>query len=693
MPLITYKIGRPIEPRSAAVPKGRSSTAEKRPCGTAAKLALLLLLSLLITAPARAAWFDAAWSCRRTVDVAWDTDKFVGNETAQAEVYTDGRALPNGADVRVATEDGKPVPYRLLSVGPGDRVRVAFAMAQGVKRYAVYFGNPAPPPPPPEMEVRSGLLMETRVFNGGATHTFDQIRRAFDRGGPVLGQTLVDNAFLGFNPFDDHVQIVSRLTGAITAPTDGDYQFAMAVDDEGALYIDDQPTVLAHLGPGDTRYHATVHLAPGPHAFVLYHVNLSAGMYFSVGWQRPEARRVAVIGKQAFGNLYADGNITVGPLEVRGKTLVADFTADRVAECPVSEVDDAPLAFHYRFTALAKIGVPVHCTWDLGDGQTAAGPVVDHVYLRDGVYAVRCVAHAGPNSDAETCRVVVGRDYLHLSTAKTEPPVTLSPIVAGYDLSAVPAADLPRAVRLHMSAGRMDPALAAATALASKPSQPEEGAAGAALAAVEQALLAVNRPEPAIALWERVPASVGFHPVAARHAADLALWWTGDAGKAVALLAPHHDDPFARVAYAQALVLTGHVDDARSILASVHAKADGARRAALSGADARSVEFYITEDEPDAGDAAWRRWMTDFPTDYLAGYSVLLRTKLMQLRHRDGPAAAIAEAFANAVPSSSYAPQLLDRAAKLLAKSDPAKSAALRQQLKQKYPEDPLSQD
>ena len=62
-------------------------------------------------------------------------------------------------------------------------------------------------------------------------------------------------------------------------------------------------------------------------------------------------------------------------------------------------------------------------------------------------------------------------------------------------------------------------------------------------------------------------------------------------------------------------------------------------------------------------------------------------------RHRDAAAAAVAEAFAAAVPTSSYAPQLLDRAAKLLANADPAKAAALHQQLKQKYPEDPLSQN
>jgi hypothetical protein len=70
----------------------------------------------------------------------------------------------------------------------------------------------------------------------------------------------------------------------------------------------------------------------------------------------------------------------------------------------------------------------------------------------------------------------------------------------------------------------------------------------------------------------------------------------------------------------------------------------------------------------------------------------VLRTKLMELRNRPEAAAKVAEAFATAVPMSPYAPQLLDRASKLLATDDPTKSLALRQLLKQKYPEDPLSQ-
>ena len=90
---------------------------------------------------------------------------------------------------------------------------------------------------------------------------------------------------------------------------------------------------------------------------------------------------------------------------------------------------------------------------------------------------------------------------------------------------------------------------------------------------------------------------------------------------------------------------------------------------------------------------AWDAWQAKYPAGFLQGYSVLLRVKLIELRHRPLAAAKLAEAFATAVPQSSYAPQLLDTAAKLLANVDPAKSKSLHQLLKEKYPEDPLSQN
>jgi hypothetical protein len=206
-----------------------------------------------------------------------------------------------------------------------------------------------------------------------------------------------------------------------------------------------------------------------------------------------------------------------------------------------------------------------------------------------------------------------------------------------------------------------------------------------------------GRPRDAIAMWDRVPTNepVATQPRAAKRAAQLAMWWTGDFDKAVKLLEPftnRHDESIQRL-YGEALILAGRGEEGRKLLLDLPAQGPIDREAALSGAAARSVEFFITEGDAEAGEDAWERWQLKYPADFVEGYSVLLRVKLIELRKQPQAAARVAEAFAMAMPQSSYAPQLLDRASKLLAKTDPTKSASLRKVLKQKYPEDPLSQN
>ncbi len=76
----------------------------------------------------------------------------------------------------------------------------------------------------------------------------------------------------------------------------------------------------------------------------------------------------------------------------------------------------------------------------------------------------------------------------------------------------------------------------------------------------------------------------------------------------------------------------------------------------LSGASARTVEFFVTEKDPESGEDAWDRWQAKYPEEFLTGYSAMLRVKLIELRGLPIPAAKVAEAFARAVPQSFVRP-------------------------------------
>src|SRR5262245_43988972 len=111
------------------------------------RLAGIGIAVLFVAHRADARWMDNAWTYRRAVDVIWDDQKATGDELAMVDVYTAGHHKPDGSDIRVALELGKIVPSHVLMAGPGDRVRVVFALSKSIRRYYVYFGNPNPPAP------------------------------------------------------------------------------------------------------------------------------------------------------------------------------------------------------------------------------------------------------------------------------------------------------------------------------------------------------------------------------------------------------------------------------------------------------------------------------------------------------------------------------------------------------------------
>src|SRR5690554_4959603 len=82
----------------------------------------VLAVVLLAGGDALGAWWDAAWPYRRGVTVSWRDEQGSGVELAQAVIYTAGHHREDGGDIRVATHDGRLVPFEVLKVGPGDQV-------------------------------------------------------------------------------------------------------------------------------------------------------------------------------------------------------------------------------------------------------------------------------------------------------------------------------------------------------------------------------------------------------------------------------------------------------------------------------------------------------------------------------------------------------------------------------------------
>ncbi len=195
-----------------------------------------MLFTLWFGSVCQAEWFDSNWTCRRSIQIIWDDQNATGRDLASCLFYTNGHALPNGEDVRVTTQSGKLCASHVLMTGPGDRIRVVFSMQKGVRDYDIYFGNPNPAPPPAGMDdvkYQCGLLLETRAWTGGQISNFAQMERSWARSKPVLGKMMTDGVFLGYNAFGPQEQWISKFSGSLLVPDDGDYFFAVAADDVG----------------------------------------------------------------------------------------------------------------------------------------------------------------------------------------------------------------------------------------------------------------------------------------------------------------------------------------------------------------------------------------------------------------------------------------------------------------------------
>jgi hypothetical protein len=649
-------------------------------------ISVCICVHLWLIASAQGAWLDANYPFRRPIEVIWDAEKSNGEDLATAEFYAAGKIDDTGRDIRVATEEGRQVGVDVLGVGPGDLVRIACALQKNTKKYYVYWGNPKPEDKRPELIYHRGVLMEMKIYPGGSINNYDQLRKTFEQAKDPIGRTVLDRPFIGNNVLGEQQQTISKLTAKLFVPIDGEYQFALNADDRGALLIDDRLITFAHGATGDIRFNGKADLKRGPHKLILYHCDVGGDWRISLGWKRPDMQKVDVIGRESFGITFHGAT---GALEERNKTLIADFNHSYQGESWYAE----RISHRYRFMAYTHKSNDAKYEWDFGDGQTASGAKVDHVYLTDGVYPVKLTIRLGPNNDTRTTKFSVRRDYERLARPQNDKVEEQSKLVAAYNLDALPANQLQRAVWMHHRAENWDAMTTAAMKLASQKKPADPDGTYAALSEAADAMNDRGGPAAVEKLWAAVPADSPIAPRALRQRAKTLMWGVADFKTAAAVLkdVPKADNSVRRL-QGMALVLTGSVDEGAKILHELPEQGEPEKRAAISGAMARTIEFHIEEKDADSGDDQWDKWAGRYPADFLLGYSVVLKVRLMEVRKNPAGAAKLAEAFATAVPKSSYAPQLLDKASKLLAKSDAQRSGELKALLKQRYPEDPLAQ-
>ncbi|HOF17570.1 MAG TPA: PKD domain-containing protein [Phycisphaerae bacterium] len=672
------------------------------------KLLPTALAVLLAASPAfgAAGWWNVAWAHRRAIDVeSYQPTKLPGDDVGVVTMPTAGLTRADGADVRVTTSAGKPLPTRVLSTGPGDRAVVAFALEPGTTRYYAYFGCADPPPQAKPLDIRRGVLQQTWANPGGGTGNLEQARAVFERAKTLLGADFRDRIFQAHNPFGPQTNLATIYTAWLNCPADGKYLFCLSSQNASFLLVDDALLLDNggfHAPQDNISKRTAADLKAGLHKLTVYHVSSWGDPTMVVAWRPPETWRVEPVPPGAFAPVFRG---RCGPIEDYGRGGSIDFVPDHAGE---AFMDNAYFQ-RYAFEALTagRLGQNVSWRWDFGDGQTSEKASVEHVYLADGLYTVTLTARTALGELKRTNRISVTRDWDAVIRNEVDGLGKHARIVAGYDFRTLDAESAGPAMALLKRAGSAAAVLRAGEGFLRRDSAPATAvqqvvpAYADALAAAGQATEAVI----ALIRGSKMTDHAGVTAELLVQAGQITLDRLGkidDAEKLFATVLQKYALVSSSPAIRLARIGLGDVRRARgerdkameAYLAAGASLPPNARggEPVVRGDFVRHVEAYLRDRKLRDAEDYLDRWEQALPADKLDGFSTLYRVRLRMDQKQYAPAAREAETLVRVSPASNYAPELLLMAAECYEKLNdaPAAKAALKRVV-EKYPESSLA--
>lgn len=670
------------------------------------KFCLASLVIFLIAGSASAGgWWNYEWKFRRAVTIPKTKPTGLsGDDIAVITIPTGSKMRRDARDIRVATLTLREMPCRVLMIGPGDLVRVAFAIRPGVTKYFIYFGNPGAPAGKKKLDIRRGVLLSTWEYPGGGTGTLRQMRKIFKRARKFVGQGFRDRIFLGYNPFGPQKRIAGTFTAYLVCPRDGRYVFSTSSQDSSFLLIDDKLVVDNrgwHRPQRDVRKRGGITLKAGLHKLTFYHVCMRRDPIVVAAWRIPGTRRICVIPPAAFAPIV---RAKAGAMEQLGK-LGVDFLAKHEGEAFLKN----RYYQRYSFRMLATGGSKrvKNWQWDFGDGQTSQSTRAEHIYLRPGVYTVTLIGKTPSAVMKRTNRIYVSRPWNRVTRHNLDSIRNYAKIVSGYDFNRLKSEILAESAILFERTKRMDDLLKAGKAFVAR-KKVSGKSAGQIVPIYADALVAKGHPKRAAEALTKGAAMTSDPAVASTlmvKSARVTLEKIGDSVKAMAIfktaikqyasLADTSAIRNARIGIGDSWRAQGVYDKAKLAYkqAGIGNPIQSNRVVFTRGDLARHVEDYLRRRELTAAGEKLDQWQNIFPADKLNGYWSLLRVKWLIAKKRYSDAATEAIVLVRVNPTSHHCPQLLMQAANAYRKSGQnAKAKKILKRIATEYPESKLSE-
>ncbi len=666
----------------------------------------LVLMALACATPARAAghpWWKPAWRFRRAVTVEnpeWT--KIDGADLALVTMPTGGKMNKDGRDVRVATSGGKEVPCRVLMTGPGDRVRLAFETRPKVKHYYVYFGNPDANAPEEPLEIRRGVLMETWAYQKGPANNLRQARRTMaDHKGKLLGRDLVDRVFVGHNPFGPQAAVMTRFTGWLLCPADGEYTFACSSSNASFVLIDGKEVIDNggwHRAQRDIRKQGKITLKRGLHKVTFLHVSPWGYPTAVLAWKPPGHKDVKLIPPGAYAPFQRG---EAGAMARRGSATGIDYLPEHAGEAFVA--NRYYQRYVFRASSSGLEGRKITYAWDFGDGQTATGEQVEHVYLVPGMYRVTLTVKGPRRELTRSNRIFVTRPWERVTSNKLDGLRDYGKIVATYRLDRLPARACGEAILVFDRLKAPDHVIQAGRAMLGRDEKIPGALLRAAMPMVTDSLLAKDKSSAAASALLKAAELSSTPDVSARLTVDAGrillrrMNKTDDALTTFQVVLKKYasltTDPAireARIGIGDVWRAGGDYDKAAAAYekAGVDLGDSGKKPEVLRGDLARHVEAYLKDRKYADAATYLEKWRLAFPADLLDGYWSWMAARVYLAQEQYVNAVREAEVLVRVNPRSNYGAKLLMIAhrGQLLLRNEKAARETLRRVVEE-YPE------
>jgi len=307
--------------------------------------------------------------------------------TATTTVFLDDRS--SGFDL--IDSQGKPRSFSLLN-RTGSRVSIHFEAVPG--EILSLYPSAKAALPPPSIVHSSGLLHQSRTYDGSEVTSVDGFNKLWESG-TFQGGEFADNVYAACNPLGSNTNTLHRYDGLIKIKMAGPTAFCVASTDASFILINDR---LVAAWPGkhpvndglDGSKRGVIDLKePGNYHFTYLHANSGPVSYAIAAMVTPDSKRHFVIGPEFFTlAAYA----FVGPLTGRDGQKQADFIWEN--RYMVTIRDHVLYDMVFEAAALKEDPAATY-DWEFGDGTRASGPKIEHLVFANGDFPVTLTVTSG----------------------------------------------------------------------------------------------------------------------------------------------------------------------------------------------------------------------------------------------------------------------------------------------------------